>query len=391
MAVDRADEGDSPRHVHDRDSVDLDSHPAPGADQGMLTDSELRAAESRRYHAIADQSHAADGDPWATAVPKLRAAWEEHVERYPEQERVVPGTRPDGSWGTDTDRMLTAEQNAEATQVCAEIRQQGKEVIFPAMQRIEAADPQRYLAGLDHMLKGEDRLKEKAAERLRYHPDMTVGQAITEVPDAVRFTLAYSENRYTEGVRDDVERLKAEGFELIKLKNLWAKDQYKGINSQWRDPDTGLLIETQFHTPDQLRSQGTDPPGIRENPRANNKQGRGSPDWRSTSGSPLLGFRFRPAYSRSKTTHRRNVMADEISYYAIVDDHTSEAQPVGVLRRFEDGAQRDESFGHDLEWKFTSIRNAIEHGDLQYELVPITEKRLAPLIERMRARAEVGD
>jgi hypothetical protein len=77
---------------------------------------------------------------------------------------------------------------------------------------------------------------------------MTAGQAITEVPDAVRFTLAYSESRYTEGVRDDVERFKAEGFELIKLKNLWAKDQYKGINSQWRDRDSGLLIETQFHT-----------------------------------------------------------------------------------------------------------------------------------------------
>jgi len=248
VAVDRADDSDPPRHVDDRDDEDLDSRSAPGAEQVILTDPELRAAEARRYHALADRSRTPAGDSWAAAIPKLRAAWEEHLERYPEQERVVPGTRPDGSWGTGTDRMLTAERNAEASQVCEEIRQQGKEVIFPAMKRIEAADPRRYLAGLEHMLKGEDRLKEKAAERLRYHPDMTVAQAITEVPDAVRFTLAYSENRYTQGVRDDVERLKAEGFELIKLKNLWAKDQYKGINSQWRDRDSGLLIETQFHT-----------------------------------------------------------------------------------------------------------------------------------------------
>ena len=54
------------------------------------------------------------------------------------------------------------------------------------------------------------------------------------VPDAVRFTLTYSAERYSDGVRADVDRLKAEGFELIKLKNLWAGDQYKGINSQWR-------------------------------------------------------------------------------------------------------------------------------------------------------------
>jgi hypothetical protein len=84
-------------------------------------------------------------------------------------------------------------------------------------------------------------------------------------------------------------------------------------------------------------------------------------------------------------------MADEISYYAIVDDHTSEAQPVGVLRRFEDETQRDESFGHDLEWKFTSIRHAIEHGDLQYELVPITKEEAGQLIERIRAKAGAGE
>ena len=80
-------------------------------------------------------------------------------------------------------------------------------------------------------------------------------------------------------------------------------------------------------------------------------------------------------------------MASEISYYAIVDDHTSEAQPVGVLRRFEDGTRRDESFGYDLEWKLTSIRHAIDHGDLQYELIPINEHEANLLIERIRGGA----
>jgi hypothetical protein len=133
--------------------------------------------------------------------------------------------------------------------VCADIRKEGKGVILPALERVEAADPNRRLAGLKHMLKGEDRLKEKIAERLRYHPDWTAKQSIAEVPDAVRFTLAYSESRYTDGVRADVERLKAAGFELIKLKNLWTKEQYRGINSQWRAAETGLRFEVQFHTP----------------------------------------------------------------------------------------------------------------------------------------------
>ena len=164
MAVDRADDGDPPRHAHDLDNGDLDSRAAPGAERLMLTDPELRAAESRRYHAIADQSHTPDGD----LVGGSRSQAARGVGRAPRKVSRT-GTRSsrhpaDGSWGTATDRMLTAERNAEATRVCAEIRHQGKEVILPAMKRIEAAEPQRYLAGLEHMLKGEDRLKEKAAE-----------------------------------------------------------------------------------------------------------------------------------------------------------------------------------------------------------------------------------
>ena len=43
-------------------------------------------------------------------------------------------------------------------------------------------------------------------------------------------------------------RLKEQGFELHKLKNSWSADQYKGINSQWIEPDTGQRFEVQFHT-----------------------------------------------------------------------------------------------------------------------------------------------
>jgi hypothetical protein len=61
--------------------------------------------------------------------------------------------------------------------------------------------------------------------------------------------------RYADGINADVVRLKAEGFELIKLKNLWADEQYKGINSQWRRPETGLRFEVQFHTQESLEAK----------------------------------------------------------------------------------------------------------------------------------------
>jgi hypothetical protein len=255
VAVDRPDDGDLPQHARGGDDGNLDARTAPHAEHVMLTDPELRAAEARRYHAIVDKTNTSESDSWTAAVPKLRAVWEEHLGRHPEQECIVPGTRTDGSWGTHTDRMLSAGQNAEATRVCAEIRQLGREVILPAIKRIEAADPQRHLAGLEHMLKGEDRLKEKAADVLLVEPDLTAGQALAKIPDAVRFTLRYSQEHYADGVLSDVQQVKGEGFELVKLKNLWEKEHYKGINSQWRHPDTGLRFEIQFHTPESLEAK----------------------------------------------------------------------------------------------------------------------------------------
>ena len=68
------------------------------------------------------------------------------------------------------------------------------------------------------------------------------------MPDAIRYTFQYKEARYTQGVWTDIERLKDQGFELDKLKNSWSDDQYKGINSQWIEPDTGQRFEVQFHT-----------------------------------------------------------------------------------------------------------------------------------------------
>ena len=190
------------------------------------------------------------GNARAEAVSSLRAAWADHQERYPERARATPVTHPDNSWSSGEARRLTPDQNAAVDRGCGRIREIGERDILPAMLRIEAAAPDRRLAGLEHMLKDADRLKEKVAERLRYQPGLPPGQAVAGVPDAVRFTLEYSESHYTEGVSADIERLKEAGHELLKLKNLWAKDQYKGINSQWISSDTRLRFEVQFHTPE---------------------------------------------------------------------------------------------------------------------------------------------
>ena len=278
MAVDRADDdGETARRpaVAPADAVrpagaDHGTDSGAGREAGSGTDSRVpreasggagrwpeqeRQAIARRLHRVlVDHAYGVARDAWAEAAPDLRAAWENHKVRYPERERPTPQTTPDGGWTAGPHRRLSPEQNAEASKACADIADEGRRDILPALQRVESADPDRRLAGLEHMLKGEDRLKEKVADEL-VAPGLTVRDALEKVSDAVRYTFTYPPQRYTVGVVTDVELLKVEGFELIKLKNLWTDEQYKGINSQWRQPNSGLRFEVQFHTPESLEAK----------------------------------------------------------------------------------------------------------------------------------------
>jgi hypothetical protein len=260
-AVDRRDgpSADGTRPANASLNVRTDASAARPADKAAMHDpgaDQERKVIARRLHRIlVDHTYGVASDAWAKAVPELRAAWENHQKRYPERSRAAPSTTPDGAWVAGEHRCLTPEQNAEATKACADLADEGRRDILPALKRVESANPDRRLAGLEHLLKGEDRLKEKIAERLEAKPGRTVQQAIAGISDPVRSTFTYSPQRYADGVLTDVELLKAEGFELLKLKNLWSEEQYKGINSQWRRRETGLRVEVQFHTPESLEAK----------------------------------------------------------------------------------------------------------------------------------------
>jgi hypothetical protein len=132
-------------------------------------------------------------------------------------------------------------------QGCARVREVEEGVVTPAMRRIEAEDPERRLVGLDQRLKGEDRLSEKVTDAMRFK-GLTANEAFAEVKDAIRYTFRYEDDRYAAGVMADCQRLKDAGFERYDRKNTWGNAEYKGINSRWRDPDSGQVFEVQFHT-----------------------------------------------------------------------------------------------------------------------------------------------
>jgi hypothetical protein len=81
-------------------------------------------------------------------------------------------------------------------------------------------------------------------------------------------------------------------------------------------------------------------------------------------------------------------MAEEISYYAIIDDFSSPERPAGVLRRIKhDHGERDETFGSDLKWAHSSMLYSYERGDLENKFIPISEEEAEVIVERIRLAA----
>jgi hypothetical protein len=41
----------------------------------------------------------------------------------------------------------------------------------------------------------------------------------------------------------------------VERRNTWSSEQYKGINTRWREPDSGVIFEVQFHTQASLEAK----------------------------------------------------------------------------------------------------------------------------------------
>lgn len=192
---------------------------------------DLRAAVSGQPRAEARST--GGGKPWEEVTAWSRRVWTQYEHRFPAEECPAE----------DGDRAESQELDRE----CDRIAEQEENRISPAMREVEGRDPDRHLVGWEHRLKGRDRLQEKALDGIGEN-DLTPKDAISLIPDAIRYTFQYDEAHYTEGVWDDTAHLKEQGFMLLQRRNYWMDEQYKGINSRWLDPVSGQRFEVQFHT-----------------------------------------------------------------------------------------------------------------------------------------------
>ena len=96
------------------------------------------------------------------------------------------------------------------------------------------------MVGLKHRIKEADSLTRK----------IETGADPLDIKDALRYTMTFSPDRFTEGVKGVFRQLYAMGFDTVKIKNTFEPDKiYKGINCAFKH-ESGQVFELQFHTPD---------------------------------------------------------------------------------------------------------------------------------------------
>jgi len=111
------------------------------------------------------------------------------------------------------------------------------------------------LVGLEFRIKGEDRLKEKIAEKIEHEPDRTPAEAAREINDAIRYTFCFEPDKYVRGYGEIKQRLEASEYRMIYCKNHWRDDpEYKGINTRWVTQE-GQRFEVQFHTAESFHAK----------------------------------------------------------------------------------------------------------------------------------------
>jgi hypothetical protein len=81
-------------------------------------------------------------------------------------------------------------------------------------------------------------------------------------------------------------------------------------------------------------------------------------------------------------------MPDRITYYAVISNGRTIADPLGLLRRLDHdrGGTTDEGLRKDLSWKFTPAIVEWEHGDFTYELVEVSHEQASKIIEYFREK-----
>jgi hypothetical protein len=186
---------------------------------------------------------AADQRSYWDEVPRFHDMWAKHERHWLERPSVVVDRSGD--------------------------RQELPAAIVEAIGRIREAEPRLsadaqaveqenmhggWLEGFEFRLKGEDRLKEKLAERIEGESDKSPDAIMRKIYDVIRYTFCFQPESYAKGYYDVKERFESRGYEMYFSEDSWTNPEYKGINTRWVTPE-GHRFEVQFHTPESFHAK----------------------------------------------------------------------------------------------------------------------------------------
>lgn len=111
------------------------------------------------------------------------------------------------------------------------------------MQRIAGENK---LAGLEFRKKTVESLSRKIiADSLV--ENISLSKAVSKINDALRYTTIFDSDTFTEEYLKMKQKLVAEGYKIVKVKNTWPVDgPYKGVNTVVEKD--GINFEMQYHT-----------------------------------------------------------------------------------------------------------------------------------------------
>ncbi|MEV6714064.1 hypothetical protein AB0M48_18730 [Lentzea sp. NPDC051208] len=149
----------------------------------------------------------------------------------------------------------------DATKVFRDAAVKAEVKITEKLKDLVQEVPTGRLEGLSKSVKELDSLRRKVAGKITFEPD--VNQILPWINDSVRYTIVLDDAAYVTGVESAITKMEAV-FDKVEVKNAWLKsagvNEYKGINTTWRDRVTGHLFEMQFHTESSLLAKTIEHP-----------------------------------------------------------------------------------------------------------------------------------
>ncbi|CAM5484843.1 hypothetical protein [Streptomyces abikoensis] len=161
----------------------------------------------------------------------------------------------DDSTGPGRPAELTAEQNQAVTDRWEAARAAHKE-LDAAVEAVEEALRDSHgakLEGKQHRLMGLKAFRRKVALQVEDHVPLEA--ILRTVRDLNRYTLTFTPDAYTEGVRHTYALLHERGYAIVpgSEQNTWEDPVYKAFRAVWQRPDGTARFEIAFHTPDSYR------------------------------------------------------------------------------------------------------------------------------------------